>query len=412
MTRILGRITATTDVHSHLGDAAGLLAHLHQVRATSLVVDCGDFFEGTGYYRLGGGGIEKDILTGLYDVVAPGNHGWAHHFDPDLYELTVCANVVDDASGKPLFRRLHLAQVAGRTVAVTAIIGLQAFDAIPTTDRQGHRVTDPARALVDLLLEHHHEVDSWILLSHSGFEQDLQLADTCPFLDVVFAGHCHSDHYAPESVDNTLVVKGPELAAGYAVGDPVAHGWAAHTHRFPSVATLPPALESLGSRIEALREQLAAPLGPLLGRWQDQVPDRREVLAEVARRLHHGTGAAVVLNETALRPPRLGTVLRWQDVLDIEPFGNRLVHADLPTDLTADLAGLLARLTDRAGPLLLYPDPLPRELASILTTDYLAQTIPDSRIRSVAPGLGLELDQAVAHVLADPVLSTEEGGPL
>lgn len=412
MTRILERITATTDVHSHLGEVPALLAHLRRARASSLIVDCGDFFEGTGYYRLGGGGIEQDILTGLYDAVAPGNHGWTHHFDPDLHELTVCANAVDDVSGKPLFRRLHLAQIAGRTVAITAIISLQAFDAIPTTDRQGHRVTDPARSLVDLLLEHHHEVDSWILLSHSGFEQDLQLADACPFLDVVFAGHCHSDHYAPEPVDNTLVVKGPELAAGYAVAEPVAHGWAAHTHRFPPVAELPSALDPLSRRIEALREQLAAPLGPLLGRWQDQVPDRREVLAEVARRLHHGTGTAVVLNETALRPLRLGTVLRRQDVLDIEPFGNRLVHADLPPDLAADPAGLLSRLAERAGPLLLYPDPLPPELTSIMTTDYLAQTIPGSRTRSAAPGVDLELDQAVAHILADPALSTEEGGPL
>ena len=412
MTRTLERITATTDVHSHLGEMPALLAHLQQARASSLIVDCGDFFEGTGYYRLGGGSVEKSILTGLYDVVAPGNHGWAHHFESGLHELTVCANAVDDASGKPLFRRLHLAQVAGRTVAVTAVIGPQAFDAIPTTDRQGHRVTDPARALVDLLLEHHHEVDSWILLSHSGFEQDLQLADACPFLDVVFAGHCHSDHYAPESVDNTLVVKGPELAAGYAVAEPVAHGWAAHTHRFPPVAELPPALEPLGRRIEALREQLAAPIGPLLGHWQDQVPDRCELLAEVARLLHHATGTAVVLNETALRPLRLGKVLRWQDVLDIEPFGNRLVHADLSPDLAADSAGLLARLTERAGPLLVHPNPLPADLTSFMTTDYLAQTFPGCRIRSAAPDLELQLDQAVAHVLADPALLTEEGGPL
>ncbi|MFC1417741.1 metallophosphoesterase [Streptacidiphilus cavernicola] len=412
MTRILERITATTDVHSHLGEVSALLTHLQQARASSLIVDCGDFFEGTSYYRFGGGAIEMDILTSLYDVVAPGNHGWAHHFAPDLYRLTVCANAVDDASGEPLFRRLHLAQVAGRTVAVTAIIGLQAFDAIPTADRRGHRVTDPGRALVDLLLEHHHEVDSWILLSHSGFEQDLQLADACPFLDVVFSGHCHSDRYAPEPVGDTLVVKGPEHAAGYAVAEPVTHGWAALAHHLPSSPVLPPALEPIGRRIEGLREQLSAPLAPLLGRWQEQVPDRREVLVEVARRLHRGLGTAVVLNDTALRPTRLGSVLRWQDLLDIEPFGNRLVHVDLPADLAADQGALLARLTERAGPLVLYPEPLPQALTSIMTTDYLAQTLTGSRTRRAAPDLDLELDQAVAHVLADPALFTEEGGPL
>jgi hypothetical protein len=190
------------------------------------------------------------------------------------------------------------------------------------------------------------------------------------------------------------------------------HGWATHTHRFPAVAELPPDLEPLGRRIETLREQLATPLGTLLGRWRDQVPDRRAVLAEVARRLHHATGTAVVLNGTALRPTRLDTVLRWQDLLDIEPFGNQLVHVDLPSGRAVDQAALLTRLTDRAGPLVLCPDSLPSELTSILTTGYLAQTLSGSRTRSAAPDQDLELAQAVAHVLADPALLTEEGGPL
>ncbi|MFE9424387.1 metallophosphoesterase [Kitasatospora sp. NPDC006697] len=408
MTRVLERIIATTDVHSQLGDAAGLLAHLHRQRDTSLVVDCGDFFEGTGYYRLGGGDIERAILTSLYDVLAPGNHGWKYHFAPGLHELTVCANAVGADSGKPLFRRLHLAQVAGRSVAVTAVIGPQAFNAIPAADRSGHRVTDPARALRQLLLEHHHEVDAWVVLSHSGFEEDLKLAGTCPFLDVVFAGHCHSDRYAPEPVGNTLVVKGAELAAGYAIAEPVGHGWAAHTCRFPHAAALPAALEPIGARIEALRGQLTAPLGRIDPRWRHQVPGRRELLTEVAARLHTGLGAdAVILNETAVRPVLLGEVLTLEDLLAVEPFGNQLVHAPVPGADAADVAGLLARLTERAGPLVLAPDPLPAGLRTVLTTDYLTETVSGGR----APTAGLQLGQAVRHVLADPLSSTEEGEP-
>ena len=408
MTRVLERITATTDVHSQLGDAAGLLAHLHAERPHSLIVDCGDFFEGTGYYRLGGGDIERSILTSLYDVIAPGNHGWTHHFTPGLRELTVCANAVDHDSGKPLFRRLHLARVGGRTVAVTAVIGPQAFNAIPAADRAGHRVTDPARALVELLLEHHHEVDTWVLLSHSGFEEDLKLAASCPFLDVVFAGHCHSDHYAPEPVGDTLVLKGAELATGYAVAEPVGHGWAARTGRFPATTALPAALEPIGTAIEALRGQLTEPLGLIAPRWRHRVPDRRQLLAEVAARLHTGLGAsAVVLNETALRPVLLGEVLTLEDLLAVEPFGNQLVHAAVSGDLAVDVPGRLAPLADRAGPRVLAPDPLPAGLRAVLTTDYLAETFLNGR----AHAAGLRLGQAVRHVLAGPLPATEEGGP-
>ncbi|WP_189097599.1 metallophosphoesterase, partial [Streptomyces kronopolitis] len=184
MIRTLARIVATTDVHSALADAGGMLAHLHDLRPTSLIVDCGDFFEGTGYYQLGRGRLEREILTTLYDVLAPGNHGWPHYFEPGLHQLTVCANARSDIDGKSLFGRIRILDIAGRRVAVTAVIGRQAFDAIPAAQRRGQHVIDPARALRELLLEHHHHVDAWMVLSHSGFETDLELAAACPFADV------------------------------------------------------------------------------------------------------------------------------------------------------------------------------------------------------------------------------------
>lgn len=195
--RSVRQIMATTDVHSALGAGDLLLGHLHQSRADNLLVDCGDFFEGTGYYRLGQGALEREILLGLYDVIAPGNHGWPHYFEPVLHRRTVCANTVDTASGNSLFRRLRIVEVAGRRTAVTGVIGLQAFDSIPVGQRSGHRATDPVQALRELMLAHHHEVDSWVLLSHSGFEEDLKLAEACPFLDAIFAGHCPQPAHGP-----------------------------------------------------------------------------------------------------------------------------------------------------------------------------------------------------------------------
>ena len=75
------RIVATTDVHSALDHAALFVSHLHALRGGALIADCGDFFEGTGYYVLGGGQAETALLTALYDVAAPGNHGYRHHLD-------------------------------------------------------------------------------------------------------------------------------------------------------------------------------------------------------------------------------------------------------------------------------------------------------------------------------------------
>ncbi|MFF7234268.1 bifunctional metallophosphatase/5'-nucleotidase [Streptomyces sioyaensis] len=397
MTRTLTRIVATTDFHSAFADACGMLAHLHDLRPTSLIVDCGDFFEGTGYYQLGRGRLEREILTTLYDVLAPGNHGWPHYFEPGLHQLTVCANARNDTDGKPLFDRIRILDVGGRQVAVTAVISRQAFDAVPADQRCGQHVIDPVAALRELLLEHHHRVDAWMVLSHSGFETDLELAAACPFADVIFAGHCHSEFYGPAHVGDTLVVKGAELAAGYAAAEPVGAGWAAHTHRFPHCADLPDSLAALGEKIADTGRTLATPLGTVNEPYRNRLADRKLLLTEVTSRLHTGLGAAaVILNETVLRPARLGDVLTLGDLLAVEPFGNQLVHAFLPDEHLAHLDGFLDYLTERSGPLVTAPHPLPAGIRSVLTTSYLADTHLGGRTHQA----GIPLGQAVRHVLS------------
>lgn len=394
--RNLERIIATTDVHSALDRITPLMAHLHHARETSLVVDCGDFFEGTGYYRLGEGRVEREILRTLYDVLAPGNHGWQHHFEPGLHEITVCANAIDSTAGQPLFRRWHHVEIHGRQVAVTAVIGPQAFAAIPLQHRIGQQVTDPGRALRELFMEHRHEVDAWILLSHTGFAEDLRLAAGCPFLDVVFAGHCHSAHYAPEPVGDTLVVKGRELGHGYALTEPVGSGWAARTCTFPAAATVPPGLKLVCEQIDQLSDQLATPLGLLQEHSRGRQLDRAALLTAIAHQLRTGLGApAVVLNATALREVVLGETLNLADLLAVEPFDNQLVHVFLTESEAADLPALLAKLRSRAGDLVTSPDPLPTSSRSILTTGYLAETITGTPTYQA----GLRLGQAVQYVL-------------
>ncbi|MGW8552611.1 metallophosphoesterase [Streptomyces tubercidicus] len=221
--RHLQRVLVTTGLHSGLDNAKDLIARLDRARKSSLVVGSGDFFQGTGYHRLGDGSVEHRMLTDVYDVIAPGNHGWHHHLEPELHALTVCANVTDTA-GKPLFRRLLRTTIGGRRVAVTTVLGVPA---VPARQRNGQQVTDPVQALRRLLLEHHHDTDSWIVLSHSGLAESLSLAEACPFLDVIFTGHSHGEQHEPVRVGETLVLKGREFGLGYAIATPCGSGWTA-----------------------------------------------------------------------------------------------------------------------------------------------------------------------------------------
>ncbi|GAA3624740.1 hypothetical protein GCM10022419_132930 [Nonomuraea rosea] len=391
--RVLERIVATTDVHSSFDRSGPMLAHLHAARERALIVDCGDFFEGSGYYLLGDGHLERQALVLMYDIIAPGNHGWRHHFTPDLRALTVCANATDAATGELLFRPVHVVRIGGRRVGVTAVLGEQAFNAIPSTERAGHRVVSPGPALLELRHRHRGMVHDWIVLSHSGFDHDLALAAACPFISVIFSGHCHSERYGPVRVGDTLVVKGPELGAGYAEAVPKARRWTAHTRRFADTMPVIEPMAGLQSQIEATREHLARPIGPLAEPFQDTLPDRREILTLVARRLHARLKPeAVVLNETCLRSAPLGAVLRQGDLLAIEPFANQLVHTEMPADHDLDA------LTAQAGPLIVVPGQSGRgQLRQALTTEYLA----DNYLGGRWSGPRLPLAHAVQDVLIE-----------
>lgn len=398
MTWHLRRVLATTDFHSAFDHAGPLLTYLSTAHPDSLVMDGGDFFEGTGYYRLGGGALERSTLLALYDVIAPGNHGWRHYFEPDLHRITVCANAYDD-DGRRLFRPVDVRRVGDRTTAVTGVIGPQAFNAIPYTQRVGQRVTDPAGALCELHSAHR-EVDSWIVLSHSGFEEDLRLADACPFVDVVFAGHCHGPRYGPVRVGGTSVLKGYELGAGYASAEPSEHGWRAQVSRFPETgSSLPTELGALHTQIAAAARQLAVTLGAVSPAYRHTTLDRRVLLTDITERLcADATVDMVLLNETALRSTQLGDVLTSGNLLTVEPFGNQLVRAIVPPDFQHNPDALVTRLTAYAGPIVTAPLPLPQRVRTVLTTGYLADILA-----TPAEATGRPLTQAVQHALTEGI---------
>ena len=202
---------------------------------------------------------------------------------------------------------------------------------------------------------------------------------------------------------DTLVVKGRELGIGYAAAEPVGTGWAARTTTFPRSHEFPKGLATVQDKIALVDGTLASPLGIVNEPYRNTRLDRHQLLTEIASRLHSGLGAdAVVLNETALRSTPLGEVLTLGDLLTIEPFDNQLVHAHLSDDHAQDHEKLLGHLTERVGPLVTAPTPLPPATSSVLTTGYLANSHLGGRTHQA----GLRLGQAVQSVLATPLAGT------
>lgn len=400
--RDFSQVVATTDVHSCLDQAGVMARSLHGLRAAgALIADCGDFFEGTGYYVLGCGRAETELLCGLYDVVAPGNHGYRHHVaDPCLRAITVCANVTGE-SGTSVWAPLAIAHIRGHRTALTAVLGTEAFGSVPRADRAGHHVQDPAAALRQLHQRHSHSADSWVVLSHSGFEHDMRLALACPFIDVIFAGHCHSPRYGPETAAGTLVVKGCELAAGYSAAWPASGRWHARGCGFSGSAwrgqdDLPAGVADAVDWAARLRPLLQREAGPVHERFACRTPAREELLGSLCAAAREAAGAdAALINLTCLREAHLGQALTVGDLMMIEPFGNTLV-----TLITPDARATADRLAADVGSMVAVPDPLPPGTVTIVTTGYLAAThLHDGPERPAGSGYSLPLRDLVADLL-------------
>jgi 5'-nucleotidase / UDP-sugar diphosphatase len=243
---------------------------------------------------------------------------------------------------------------------------------------------DPAVALRALHREYRGGVDSWIVLSHAGFAHDLELARACPFLDVIFSGHCHSPESGPVTIGGVTVVKGPELACGYATAELDDRQWRAATTAFgpPDALAAPPdGLRPVLDQVADLRGVLDEPVGALDGRFASRTPPRRELLSHLARAARELTGADVaVFNQTCMRETTLGTVLHAGELMTLEPFGSTLACTQ-----AIDPAALVEHLTVAAGPLVCDPQPLPGpspgRAVTVVTTTYLAATHLDDRYR-------------------------------
>ena len=196
------------------GGSARLVTALAEARArtnNSILVDGGDQFQGTLFYTYYKGTLAAEMMNKLgYDAMTVGNH----EFDDGPEVLAGFMSAVNfpvlmsnaDVSGEPLLAdKLAKSTVIERGGEKLGLIGLtpQNTDELASP---GDNVifTDPASAVqgeVDKLTEM--GVNKIIVLSHSGYGVDQNVAANTTGVDVIVGGH-----------SNTLLSNTNERAAG------------------------------------------------------------------------------------------------------------------------------------------------------------------------------------------------------
>lgn len=214
-------ILHTNDTHSHIdpvraGEEAGLggvierAVFVDSVRNAAgkngvLLLDAGDFSQGTSYFTLMKGDVEVDCMNALrYDAACLGNH----EFDNGLDELArriarcrfpvVCANYdFDNDALEKLVRPYCILRRGGMKIGIIGLLtDLSVVVDKPIADKI--RYLDPlecANRYAEILKEEK-RCDLVICLTHLGYEgesfTDPELVAGLRNVDLVIGGHSHT----------------------------------------------------------------------------------------------------------------------------------------------------------------------------------------------------------------------------
>lgn len=218
-------IIETTDTHGAYKEIANDIAVIQKKKAELgdrlILLDNGDNLQGTPYQYLSNHDAEHPNLVSAtlnyfpYDVVGVGNHdieAGKQVFDRVFGEMkmpVVCANVIDEATGKPYFKPYTVLKRGGYKIAVLGLLTPYVVTWVPERLRPGLRFEQceaAAEQWVKLIREKERP-DLMVGLFHSGWEPQEQnlpedaplgrenatkwIAENVPGFDLIFYGHDH-----------------------------------------------------------------------------------------------------------------------------------------------------------------------------------------------------------------------------
>ena len=217
-------VVNTTDLHGSIRRTPGVYAEnnegsllqcatlVRRIRAenpNTLLLDCGDIFQGTAESFLTRGGIMATALNAMgYDAFAIGNHEFDWGVDAlaglldRMNAAPLAANLVAEPGAPAAFRRVQpyiVKEVDGLKVAVVGLTTPNIPNWFREVEARGLRVTDSRRALEAVLPQVRREAPQiQILLVHQGLLAEDDEANEVNGIsrrfgefDLVLGGHLH-----------------------------------------------------------------------------------------------------------------------------------------------------------------------------------------------------------------------------
>lgn len=182
--------------------------------ANTFVLDMGDTFHGTNYANFSQGESAAQAMNLIgYDAMVAGNHDFNFGYKRlvELDQMTdfpiLSANVVFEADGELLLYTHMVQEKLGKKIA---FVGLTAIDTVVKThpnNIEGLVFIDEVEVIKEMVAGLKNEVDHIVVLSHSGYDVDLEIAKAVTDLDLILGGHSHTTIEKPELVNGTYITQ-------------------------------------------------------------------------------------------------------------------------------------------------------------------------------------------------------------
>ncbi|OIP43523.1 hypothetical protein AUJ95_00545 [Candidatus Desantisbacteria bacterium CG2_30_40_21] len=105
----------------------------------------------------------------------------------------------------------HLIKEIGSfTVGIISIISSEVFTFFPKDIIKDLKVSDPVKQVQGFVNNFRKQVDLLVVVSHSGYEEDLRLAKQVKGIDVIIGGHSQTLVKNPSALPDTLIVQAGE----------------------------------------------------------------------------------------------------------------------------------------------------------------------------------------------------------
>lgn len=172
----------------------------------ALLVDCGDFSQGSLYYNLFKGETEVMMMNVMeYDVATIGNHEFDFGLDNmmrifAMAEFPIVSTNYDftGTSVEPFVRPYHIIKVDGVRVGFVGV-GPQLEGLVAEANCKGVKYNNPITAADSMaaVLKEQEKCDVVVCLSHLGWQtgngvDDVHLIAGTRYIDLVLGGHTHS----------------------------------------------------------------------------------------------------------------------------------------------------------------------------------------------------------------------------